>query len=186
MATIPSASLAWVAQLFKMLSRGPEFDEDAIAALMCTGQTAQEARRMYEDGKQGGKVTAEGFKLLVTECMTRLVANETDPAVIDRLVDGYGMGMFKDFEKRSTARGGFMLSAEARFQAQRLHDRAEMRHHEQMALRQSVEKRGVQEAHVMEAVEFNRAWVANMEEFEHRAALVVQVRGGHQIQCLSL
>lgn len=185
MAAIPSESLTWVAQLFTMCSRGPEFDEDIIAALTCTGQASQQARQMYSEIKKAGKVTAESFQLLMTECMSRLAANETDPAVLDRLVNGYGMGMLKDFEKRSTARGGFMLAGEARLQVQRLRDRAEMRHHERMTMQQTAEKRSVQEAHVMEAVEFNRAWVANMEEFEHRAALVVQVRRCHQFQYLS-
>src|SRR6056297_3077400 len=174
MATIPSASLAWVAQLYKIFSRGPDFDEDAIAALMCTGQTEAQARQMYDDIAPGEKVTAERFKLLMTECMSRLAANETDPAMLDNLVDGFAMGIFKDFEKRSMARGGFMLAGEARLQAQRLRDKAEIRRHKQLTTRLSIEKLGVQEAHVLEAVEFNRAWATNTEEFEHRAALVVQ------------
>jgi len=43
-----------------------------------------------------------------------------------------------------------------------------------MTSRQTQEKSSIQEAHVMEAVEFNRAWTANMEEFEQRAASIVQ------------
>ena len=46
---------------------------------------------------------------------------------------------------------------------------------------QAAEKAGVEQAHVLEAMEFNRAWSANVDEFEGRAAAMVQEllrRGG--------
>ena len=78
-------------------------------------------------------------------------------------------------DRRCTSCGEFMLAAEVRHQTQRMRESAEARQYEHMNARQSMQKSNVQEAHVMEAVEFNRAWETNMEEFEQRAAQVVQV-----------
>ena len=192
MSRIPPPSLVWIGPLFKLLSRGPRFEADTLDALLCAGLTAQHAQQLLDafrdttspespgphaaptDLESGGRLTSGSFRALMTECMSVLTASETETAPVDRLVTGFGMGMLKDFEKRCTARGDFMVAAEARHQAQRLRELAEVRHVEHMNVRQSNERSGVQEAHVMEAVEFNRAWGRNMEEFEQRATLIVQ------------
>ena len=47
------------------------------------------------------------------------------------------------------------------WQARRLHS---------ISSRHDNEQQGVQEAHMMQAMEFNSAWSQNMTEFEHQAA----------------
>ncbi len=168
---------AWVTSLLKLLNRGATFETDTVAALVCAGLAEGQAQQMLDAAKRGdGMLDGSGFKELMTECIAGLTAGEADPAAVERLVTALLLGMFKDFEKRATARGSFMVAAEARHHARRLRQSAEARQHEHMSARQTRQKSEVQEAHVMEAVEFNRAWSTNMEEFEHRASQIVQAR----------
>ena len=67
-----------------------------------------------------------------------------------------------------------MTAAECRHRGSILKDAEAERQKVALVNKQAAEKAGVEQAHVLEAMEFNRAWSANVDEFEGRAAAMVQ------------
>lgn len=113
-----------------------------------------------------------GVKMEMFQSLLEEAFSVTDEASGDAVK--YVLGILKDFERRATSRDEFMLASEARHFSRVIRDSEEGRQRKLMNSRQTQEKSSIQEAHVMEAVEFNRAWTANMEEFEQRAASIIQ------------
>mmetsp|Transcript_62479 Transcript_62479/g.103959 ORF Transcript_62479/g.103959 Transcript_62479/m.103959 type:complete len:354 (+) Transcript_62479:108-1169(+) len=173
--------------LFNLFDRdrsGVADEMDVLAALKCSGRTEDQAKRMLAQSSEDGRVTIDKFKSLIEESISHSMSNQSDedPVARDGATAKFVLGIIKDFEKRSTARGEFMVAAEARHYARGIRETEETRIREQMAARQSQEKNGIQEAHVAEAVEFNRAWTKNMDEFEERARQIVQeLHDRHQV-----
>jgi len=148
---------------------------DVIAALLVTGQTEESAKRMLLSASPDGSVDFDKFKALIEEAVAQSLGNEFDDDLSHQHAElvKHITGILRDFEKRATARGEFLSAAESRVVAKRCRDMEEERLHNEMTDRQVQEKTGIQEAHVAEAVEFNRAWTKNMSEFEERAVEIV-------------
>lgn len=80
------------------------------------------------------------------------------------------LGVLEDLRKfYATQREDYRLANVAKEMYERLNAREETRRLRNIALRQESEHQGVQEAQMMQAMEFNSAWSQNMTEFERQA-----------------
>lgn len=86
-------------------------------------------------------------------------------------------------KKRCEAEGDYVAANLVKKRYTTLRDREERRLHEAIASRQTAEKTGVDEAHMMEAMEFNSAWSQNMSEFERQAREIEeQMKERHAVE----
>ena len=158
-------------------------EADVAAAIRSTGTSEDLTRRALAGVSAGGRVEPARFRELLEQHIDAAIGRGADAAA-GRPKGArvrYYLGVLRDFERRATARGEFMIAAEARHYAKGVRQSEEVRQKEVMAGRLSRERDGVQEAHVLEAVEFNRAWTTNMEEFEARArGLLDDLRVRHE------
>lgn len=176
--------------VFKLYDRdnsGLADEGDTIHAMMVAGRTQEQAKRMLARISEDGRVDSLGFQSLLEECVT---LNLPDGGAVSashrqRELVKHLLGVLREFEKRTTARGEFMIAAESRHRVKQIREVEQARQRDEMNLRQSAEKSGVEEAHVMEALEFNRAWTTNMEEFEQRAAQIIQELKDRQAAALA-
>ena len=80
------------------------------------------------------------------------------------------LGVLEDLRKfYATQREDYRLANVAKDMYDRLNAREEARRMRSISLRQESEHQGVQEAQMMQAMEFNSAWSQNMTEFERQA-----------------
>ena len=80
------------------------------------------------------------------------------------------LGVLQDLRKfYATQREDFRLALHAKEMYERLRTREEQRRLRAVSMRQESEHQGVQEAQMMQAMEFNSAWSQNMTEFERQA-----------------
>ena len=80
------------------------------------------------------------------------------------------LGVLEDLRKfYATQREDYRLASLVKYVRQQLHLREEMIRKSSIAVRQESEHQGVQEAQMMQAMEFNSAWSQNMTEFERQA-----------------
>jgi hypothetical protein len=170
-------SKLWSA-VFKLYDRdnsGFADEGDTIAAMVTMGREREQARRMLARRCDDGRPNLELFQVLLEECVS-LNLGDVDISASDwqRELVKHLLGVLKEFERRALARGEFMIAAESRHRVKQLKEVEERRQKEEMVVRQGTEKSGVAEAHVREAVEFNKAWTTNMSEFELRATQIVQ------------
>ena len=170
-------SKLWSA-VFKLYDRdnsGFADEGDTVAAMVTMGRECEQARRMLARRCDDGRPNLELFQVLLEECVSlnlgdvEISASDWQKELVKHL-----LGVLKEFERRALARGEFMIAAESRHRVKQLKEVEERRQKEEMVVRQGTEKSGVAEAHVREAVEFNKAWTTNMSEFELRATQIVQ------------
>ena len=150
--------------------------EDIVAALECSGKSHTAAMRAVErSGAEARGVDADRFGALLDECVASSLGDDAaDAAKREASVVRHALGVLKTFERRLLARGEFMTAAECRHRGSILKDAEAERQKVALVNKQAAEKAGVEQAHVLEAMEFNRAWSANVDEFEGRAAAMVQ------------
>ena len=170
-------SKLWSA-VFKLYDRdnsGFADEGDSVAAMVTMGREREQARRMLARRCDDGRPNLELFQVLLEECVS-LNLGDVDISASDwqKELVKHLLGVLKEFERRALARGEFMIAAESRHRVKQLKEVEERRQKEEMVVRQGTEKSGVAEAHVREAVEFNKAWTTNMSEFELRATQIVQ------------
>ena len=170
-------SKLWSA-VFKLYDRdnsGFADEGDTVAAMVTMGREREQARKMLARRCEDGRPNLELFQVLLEECVSlnlggvEISASDWQKELVKHL-----LGVLKEFERRALARGEFMIAAESRHRVKQLKEVEERRQKEEMVVRQGTEKSGVAEAHVREAVEFNKAWTTNMSEFELRATQIVQ------------
>lgn len=142
------------------------------------------AQGKLADKCDAGRVSANQFKALLEECVSRAVGapvvNGAAPQLQQTDMVRQVLGVLTDFEKRARLRRDFPSSAEARKLANELQQQEAGRLQLEMNERQVSEKSGVREAHVMEAVEFNSQWTKNTDQFEMRAVqLVAELQQRH-------
>jgi len=150
--------------------------DDIVAALECSGKSHTAAMRAVErSGAEARGVDADRFGALLDECVASSLGDDAaDAAKREASVVRHALGVLKTFERRLLARGEFMTAAECRHRGSILKDAEADRQKVALVNKQAAEKAGVEQAHVLEAMEFNRAWSANVDEFEGRAAAMVQ------------
>ena len=150
--------------------------DDIVAALECSGKSHTAAMRAVErSGAEARGVDADRFGALLDECVASSLGDDAaDAAKREASVVRHALGVLKTFERRLLARGEFMTAAECRHRGSILKDAEAERQKVALVNKQAAEKAGVEQAHVLEAMEFNRAWSANVDEFEGRAAAMVQ------------
>ena len=164
-----------VFKLYDRDSSGFADECDTVAAMISTGCPPAMARDMLARVCEDGRANLLSFQMLLEECVAINLADKTaSTSAAARELVRHLLCVLKDFEQRAMARGEFMSAAESRHCIKQIKEMEEARQKQEMALRQSAEKSGVEEAHVMEAIEFNKAWTKNIEEFEHRALKIVQ------------
>ena len=170
-------SKLWSA-VFKLYDRdnsGFADEGDTVAAMVTMGREREQARKMLARRCEDGRPNLELFQVLLEECVSlNLGAVEISASDWQKELVKHLLGVLKEFERRALARGEFMIAAESRHRVKQLKEVEERRQKEEMVVRQGTEKSGVAEAHVREAVEFNKAWTTNMSEFELRATQIVQ------------
>jgi len=147
---------------------------DTIAAMVTMGHAPEVARQMLTRRCDDGLPNLELFQLLLEECVSLNGGVDIGASGWQKELVKHLLGVLKEFEKRALARGEFMIAAESRHRVKQLKETEELRQKDEMVVRQGTEKSGVAEAHVREAVEFNKAWTTNMSEFELRATQIVQ------------
>ena len=147
---------------------------DTIAAMVTMGHAPEVARQMLTRRCDDGLPNLELFQLLLEECVSLNAGVDIGASGWQKELVKHLLGVLKEFEKRALARGEFMIAAESRHRVKQLKETEELRQKDEMVVRQGTEKSGVAEAHVREAVEFNKAWTTNMSEFELRATQIVQ------------
>ena len=79
------------------------------------------------------------------------------------------LGILADLRKYAQTVKDFRLAHNAKEMSESLTAREEMRRLRNISQRQEQDQHGVQEAHMMQAMEFNSAWSQNMTEFERQA-----------------
>jgi len=79
------------------------------------------------------------------------------------------LGILDDLKKYAQAVKDFRLAHSTKEMSDSLKTREEMRRMREISQRQESDQHGVQEAHMMQAMEFNSAWSQNMTEFERQA-----------------
>lgn len=79
------------------------------------------------------------------------------------------LGILDDLKKYAQAVKDFRLAHNTKEMSDSLQAREEMRRMREISQRQESDQHGVQEAHMMQAMEFNSAWSQNMTEFERQA-----------------
>ena len=164
--------------VFKLYDRdnsGFADEGDTIAAMVTMGRAPEEARQMLARRCDDGRPNLQLFQLLLGECVSlNNVGVDISASGWQKELVKHLLGVLKEFERRALARGEFMIAAESRHRVKQLKETEELRQKDEMVVRQGTEKSGVAEAHIREAVEFNKAWTTNMSEFELRATQIVQ------------
>ena len=91
-----------------------------------------------------------------------------------------GSGILDDLKKYAQAVKDFRLAFNTKEMSDSLTAREEMRRLREISQRQESDQHGVQEAHMMQAMEFNSAWSQNMTEFERQAREIEEGCGSKQ------
>ena len=111
------------------------------------------------------------FRACLVEAVTAAADNDSTAAGKPGPSIGTGLlGILEDLRKfYANERCDFRLANAAKAMYESLQVREEGRRLRQISLRQETEQQGVQEAQMMQAMEFNSAWSQNMTEFERQA-----------------
>jgi len=147
----------------------------ALLSTMMVDETA--ARAMASDAvKEGRPVDIAAFGAAMRACVDRAKASSlassagSKKAPPAHTVGAALLGCLEDLRKFfAHTRQDFKLAASAKTLYDQLTLREEMRRMRGISLRQESEHQGVQEAQMMQAMEFNSAWSQNMTEFERQA-----------------
>jgi len=168
-----------VAGVFALLDREREgFIERALAtdALQCCG--IMPAGRVVE--LVGGMAEVLDVRAFYdcTKLITAAAAQEAhqrsfaDASGSSSAVPTIGsalLGMLDFLRKDGLRAQDFRLAHHAKSLSDLITGREELRRHQSIADRQESALRGVKEAHMQQAVEFNAAWSSNMDEFKRQA-----------------
>merc|ERR1719231_1156548 len=154
--------------------------EAALAqALLSTSLVDEtQARAKAADAvRDGRQIDVNAFRAALQECVDEaqralLEGTSSKRAAASPSMGSACLGVLEDLRKfyGSTNRSANFKMADA---AKKMHDqlsmREELRRMRDISLRQESEHQGVQEAQMMQAMEFNSAWSQNMTEFERQA-----------------
>lgn len=153
--------------------------EAALAQALLSTMMVDEmqARAMAADAvKEGREVDLHAFGNAMRAAVDRAKANSlaslvgTKKAPPRHTTGAALIGCLEDLRKFfAHTRQDFKLATAAKQLYDQLQLREEMRRMRDIALRQESEHQGVQEAQMMQAMEFNSAWSQNMTEFERQA-----------------
>jgi len=142
-------------------------------------QARSNAADAVRDGRQ---IDVAAFRAALQECVDEaqrqlMEGTSSKRATAAPSMGSACLGVLEDLRKfyGSTNRTANFRMANA---AKNLHDqlsmREELRRMRDISLRQEGEHQGVQEAQMMQAMEFNSAWSQNMTEFERQAREIVE------------
>uniref|UniRef100_A0A7S2GZT4 EF-hand domain-containing protein n=1 Tax=Haptolina brevifila TaxID=156173 RepID=A0A7S2GZT4_9EUKA len=149
-------------------------------SLVDEGQARTKAADAVRDGRQ---VDVKVFRAALEEAVEeaqRALLEGTSSSKRTAAAPSMGsacLGVLEDLRKfyGSTNRSANFKMADA---AKKMHDqlsmREELRRMRDISLRQESEHQGVQEAQMMQAMEFNSAWSQNMTEFERQAREILE------------
>jgi len=146
---------------------------------MDEAQARTKAADAVRDGRQ---VDVNAFRAALQECVDEaqqalLEGTSSKRAAASPSMGSACLGVLEDLRKfyGSTNRSANFRMADA---AKKMHDqlsmREELRRMRDISLRQESEHQGVQEAQMMQAMEFNSAWSQNMTEFERQAREIIE------------
>lgn len=139
----------------------------------------REAERQAADAAQEGQALAlDVFRACVTNCLhsaaeriyeqTSFKSGSPNSSVTPTMGTAL-LGVLEFIRKRADEVEDYRTAWAAKEMSNSLTSREETRRLQRMSERQKLEQDGVQEAHMMQAMEFNSAWSANMTEFERQA-----------------
>mmetsp|Transcript_29545 Transcript_29545/g.67777 ORF Transcript_29545/g.67777 Transcript_29545/m.67777 type:complete len:365 (+) Transcript_29545:23-1117(+) len=168
---------------------------DMAAVLRSSGRTEREAGEavVNADANGEGSFGFEAFRALVESSLSKttfkLAARQGAPPpggdmpVPRHYVVVTLLSILDDYRKRREAAGDYPTAASVKEVYAAMQVEEEARLHDAVANRQEAERSGVEEAHMMEAMEFNTAWSRNMEDFERQAGdIEEQTRQRHAIE----
>jgi len=170
--------LQQVFQLIDNTRRGTISEAALAQALLSTMMVDEtQARALAANAvKEGRSVDINAFAACIHEAVERAKANALastagSKKAPPRFTTGAALlGCLEDLRKFfANTRQDFKLAATAKVVYDQLQAREEMRRMRGISLRQESEHQGVQEAQMMQAMEFNSAWSQNMTEFERQA-----------------
>jgi len=165
------------------------------AVLRSSGRTEREAADAIADADANGDghFGFDAFRALVEASLAKttlkLAARQGAPppggevAVPRHYVVVTLLSVLDDYRKRREAAGDYPTAASVKEVYAAMQVEEEARLHDAVASRQEAERSGVEEAHMMEAMEFNSAWSRNMADFERQAQDIdEQTRQRHAIE----
>ena len=165
-----------VFQLFNRDRSGYADEADVIAALQCQFRSddlaAQALARICEEGH----IDAAKLRRLIEG-----IIPEVDLAARHRRTVRLLLTMVKDFERRTTERGEYVLASQARACVEAMRAMEEERALSVMQRQQQQEREVLMHQQTIEASEFNRAWRQRMDEFSKIAANAIEeMRARHE------
>lgn len=160
--------------IFSLLDRnvcGQAGEAEVLAALSCGVRSEGLARKMIARLSENGVVDASTFRQLLEECIPASLS--ADPEARHKRLVKLLLAVAKQFERDANDRLEFSVAVKARECAVVIRDTEGRRAFDDLRSKQDDERTEMQEAQMVDAIEFNRQWTANMEEFEKRADEVV-------------
>lgn len=184
--------------IFALVDRERAGYVDALemaAVLRASGRTEREASDAIGDADVNGEghFGFDAFRALLEASLAKttlkLAARQGAPppggeiAVPRHYVVVTLLSVLDDYRKRREAAGDYPTAAAVKEVYAAMQVEEEARLHDAVASRQEAERSGVEEAHMMEAMEFNSAWSRNMADFERQAADIdEQTRQRHAVE----
>jgi len=169
------------AQLFALLNRdhsGYADQADVVAALQCKMGSAEMASRALERVAAEGHIDAPKLRTLIEGTVA---APAADPVAKHGQMVRLLLAVVRDFERRATERGEFVLSAQARECAAAMRNLEERRELLVLRQRQHAERELLMRQQGAEAAEFNRAWKQRMDEFSKLTQRAIEeMRARHE------
>ena len=169
-----------VFQLIDHQRRGTISEAALAQALLSTSllDDTQCRARAAEIGRDGTPLDLAAFRTALQSAVETASQAQLETAAAGKKRQGLAgpsvgsalLGVLEDLRKfYATQREDYRLANVAKDMYERLNAREEARRMRNISLRQESEHQGVQEAQMMQAMEFNSAWSQNMTEFERQA-----------------
>jgi hypothetical protein len=169
-----------VFQLIDHQRRGTISEAALAQALLSTSllDDAQCRAKAAEAGRDGRPVDLVSFRAALQDAVDTAARSQAQAQSGGKAKRGLAgpsigsalLGILEDLRKfYATQREDYRLANVAKEMYERLNAREETRRMRNISLRQESEHQGVQEAQMMQAMEFNSAWSQNMTEFERQA-----------------
>lgn len=171
--------------IFTLIDRGRSGSIDAaeMAAVLCSsGRMEPEAAEAVAAGGASaeGRFEFGAFRALLEASLAKttlkLAARQGAPApsadseMPRHYVVVTLLSVLDEYRKRREDAGDYPAAASVKEVYAAVQLEEERRLHDAVDARQKAERAGVEEAHVMEAMEFNSAWSRNMADFERQSA----------------
>ena len=172
------------ASLFEMLfalydrdGSGYAQESDVIAALTCATHSVEMSRKMLGRVEESGRPDLHKFRTLLEACVELSLpkgAQEPSPQLRQKMLVKLTLAVVRNFERQATKAEQFREAASARECMAQIRAAEEARQYDALSVRQTHERKGVQEKQAQEVAQFSGAWKASLAEYEASAEAVVQ------------